>query len=73
MRETQRRAALTPSLEMTQELLLEALLAGATPLARAILATNSLGETSNSSIIPAGDALLIRTHQHLWSIAQPKK
>ena len=42
LRETQHRATLTPSLEMTPELLLEALLAGATPLARAILATNSL-------------------------------
>ena len=38
-----------------------------------LIATNSLGETSNSSIIPAGNALLIRTHQHLWSIAETKK
>lgn len=33
-----------------------------------LLATNSLGEKSNSSIVPAGGALLIRTHKALWCI-----
>jgi hypothetical protein len=38
-----------------------------------LIATNSLGETSNASIVTAGNSLLIRTHQHLWSIAETKK
>lgn len=33
-----------------------------------LLSVNSLGETSNSSIVPSTRGLLIRTHQHLWCI-----
>jgi outer membrane protein assembly factor BamB/ribosomal protein L7/L12 len=33
-----------------------------------LLSVNSLGETSNSSMVPAAGGLLIRTHQHLWYI-----
>ena len=33
-----------------------------------LLATNPLGERSNSSLVPADGALLIRTHKALWCI-----
>ena len=33
-----------------------------------VLATNPLGERSNSSLVPADGALLIRTHKALWCI-----
>jgi outer membrane protein assembly factor BamB len=36
-----------------------------------LLAMNSLGERSNSSIAPSNRELFIRTHQALWCIAQP--
>jgi outer membrane protein assembly factor BamB len=35
-----------------------------------LISTNSLGETSNSSIVPVDGKLLIRTHKHLWCIEQ---
>jgi len=36
-----------------------------------LLAMNSLGERSNSSLAPSNRELFIRTHQALWCIAQP--
>jgi outer membrane protein assembly factor BamB len=38
-----------------------------------LLATNSLGESSNSSIAPSDGELFIRTHQALWCVGQPPK
>jgi hypothetical protein len=35
-----------------------------------LVATNSLGEPSNSSIVPGDGQLFIRTHQALWCIAK---
>lgn len=35
-----------------------------------LISTNSLGETSNSSIVPVDGKLLIRTHKNLWCIEQ---
>ena len=35
-----------------------------------LIATNSLGEPSNSSIVPSDGQLFIRTHQALWCIAK---
>ncbi len=35
-----------------------------------LLSVNSLGEPSNSSIVPSNRELFIRTHQALWCIAQ---
>lgn len=35
-----------------------------------LLATNSLGEYSNSSIVPSHGQLFLRTHQHLWCIGK---
>ena len=37
-----------------------------------VVATNSLGEQSNSSIVPSDGQLFIRTHQHLWCIGSRK-
>lgn len=37
-----------------------------------LVATNSLGEHSNSSIVPSDGQLFIRTYQHLWCIGQRK-
>ena len=37
-----------------------------------LVATNSLGEQSNSSIVPSDGQLFIRTFQHLWCIGQRK-
>jgi outer membrane protein assembly factor BamB len=38
-----------------------------------LLATNSLGEPSNSSIVPSNGELIIRTHKALWCIGKPPK
>jgi outer membrane protein assembly factor BamB len=38
-----------------------------------LLATNSLGETTNSSIVISDAEIFIRTHQHLWCIARPDR
>ncbi len=38
-----------------------------------LIATNPLGERSNSSIIPSNGELLIRTHKSLWCISPPAK
>lgn len=35
-----------------------------------LLSTNSLDESSNSSIVPSQGQLLIRTHEHLWCIGK---
>ncbi|HEY6227666.1 MAG TPA: serine/threonine protein kinase, partial [Verrucomicrobiae bacterium] len=35
-----------------------------------LIATNTLGEPSNSSIVPSDGQLFIRTHQALWCIAK---
>lgn len=35
-----------------------------------LVSINSLKETSNSSIVPVGNKLLIRTHKHLWCIGR---
>jgi outer membrane protein assembly factor BamB len=35
-----------------------------------LVSVNSLGELSNSSIVPSDGQLFIRTHQHLWCIGQ---
>ena len=37
-----------------------------------LVATNLLGEQSNSSIVPSDGQLFIRTHQHLWCIGSRK-
>jgi outer membrane protein assembly factor BamB len=37
-----------------------------------LLATNSLGEMTNSSTVISDGQIFVRTHQHLWCIA-PKK
>lgn len=37
-----------------------------------LVATNSLGEQSNSSIVPSDGQLFIRTYQNLWCIGQRK-
>jgi outer membrane protein assembly factor BamB len=37
-----------------------------------LVAVNSLGETSNSSIVPSDGELFIRTHQALWCIGEKK-
>lgn len=37
-----------------------------------LVAVNSLGEHSNSSIVPSDGQLFIRTYQHLWCIGEPK-
>jgi len=37
-----------------------------------VIATNWLGEASNSSIAPSNGELFIRTHKALWCIANPK-
>ena len=37
-----------------------------------LVATNSLGEQSNSSIVPSDGQLFIRTFQNLWCIGQRK-
>ena len=37
-----------------------------------LVATNSLGEQSNSSIVPSGGQLFVRTYQHLWCIGVQK-
>ena len=37
-----------------------------------LIATNSLGETTNSSVVPSGGELLLRTHKHLWCISEKK-
>lgn len=37
-----------------------------------LVASNSLGEHSNSSIAPSDGQLFIRTYQHLWCIGQRK-
>lgn len=36
----------------------------------ALLAVNSLGEPSNSSVVPSNRELFIRTHQALWCVSQ---
>jgi outer membrane protein assembly factor BamB len=33
-----------------------------------LLATNSLGETTNSSIVISDGEIFIRTHEHLWCV-----
>jgi hypothetical protein len=33
-----------------------------------LLATNSLGEMTNSSIVVSDGEIFIRTHQHLWNV-----
>lgn len=38
-----------------------------------LLATNSLGERTNSSIVISDGDLFIRTHSHLWCIARPAR
>jgi outer membrane protein assembly factor BamB len=38
-----------------------------------LIATNSLGEVSNSSIVPNNGQLLIRTHEHLWCIGKQQE
>ncbi|MGN6547564.1 MAG: PQQ-binding-like beta-propeller repeat protein [Aureliella sp.] len=35
-----------------------------------LVSVNSLGETSNSSVVPSHGQLLIRTHKHLWCIGK---
>lgn len=35
-----------------------------------LVSTNSLSESSNSSIVPSNGQLFIRTHQHLWCIGK---
>jgi len=35
-----------------------------------LLATNSLNETTNSSVVVAHSDLIIRTHKHLWCIGE---
>ena len=35
-----------------------------------LIATNSLGETTNSTVVPSGGDLFIRTHNALWCIGQ---
>ena len=35
-----------------------------------LVATNSLGETTNASVVIAGDDILIRTDKALWSIGE---
>lgn len=42
----------------------------ASPSKFEVLATNSLGEKSNSSVAISGGQLFLRTHQSLWCIAQ---
>jgi outer membrane protein assembly factor BamB len=37
-----------------------------------LLATNSLGEMTNSSIVVSNGEILIRTHEHLWCVG-PKR
>jgi len=37
-----------------------------------LLATNPLGETSNSSIVISDGAIFVRTHAHLWCIGETK-
>lgn len=37
-----------------------------------LLAVNSIGERSNSSVVPADGELFLRTHQALWCIAQTR-
>jgi outer membrane protein assembly factor BamB len=37
-----------------------------------LLATNSLGETSNSSTVISDGEIFIRTHQHLWCVRAAK-
>jgi outer membrane protein assembly factor BamB len=37
-----------------------------------LVSTNSLGEASNSSIVPSDGQLFIRTHQNLWCIGERK-
>lgn len=37
-----------------------------------LVATNSLNEQSNSSIVPSNGQLFIRTYQHLWCIGERK-
>ena len=37
-----------------------------------LVTTNSLGEQSNSSIVPSDGQLFIRTYRHLWCIGQRK-
>jgi outer membrane protein assembly factor BamB len=38
----------------------------------ALVSVNSLGEPSNSSVVPSNGELFIRTHQALWCISQKK-
>ncbi|MEX0978445.1 MAG: hypothetical protein WDZ48_06320, partial [Pirellulales bacterium] len=38
-----------------------------------LLATNSLGETTNSSIVISDGEILIRTHEHLWCVGNPRR
>ena len=35
-----------------------------------LVATNSLGEASNSSVAASDGQLFLRTHQHLWCIGK---
>jgi outer membrane protein assembly factor BamB len=35
-----------------------------------LLATNSLGETSNSSVVPANGRIYLRTHKSLWCVGE---
>ena len=43
----------------------------ASPIGLDVLAHNTLGEVTNSSPVPAGDDLILRTHNALWCITQP--
>ena len=35
-----------------------------------VVAQSDLGEHTNSSPVPAGDSLIIRTHEALWCIGE---
>ncbi len=37
-----------------------------------LLATNPLGEMTNSSIVLSDGEIFVRTHQHLWCIGKAK-
>lgn len=37
-----------------------------------LLATNSLGEMTNASIVVSDGQIFVRTHEHLWCIGEPK-